>query len=141
KLGANVKLAIVNGERQEPQPNLVGECPGCEKPVVAKCGELWVWHWAHKGRRRCGPWRENETECHRAWKNRFPTEWQEIVHRADDGERHIADVKTEQGYVIEFQHSPIKLDERQAREDFYKKMLWIVDGTRRSTDKEKFLRA
>jgi len=141
KLGANVKFAVVNGERQEPQPNLVGECAGCERPVVAKCGELRVWHWAHKGRRLCDPWWENETEWHRAWKNRFPIEWQEIVHRADDGERHIADVKTEQGYVIEFQHSPLKLEERQVREGFYKKMLWIVDGTRRPKDREKFIDA
>src|SRR5690606_12234794 len=133
-----MKFALVNGQRREPQPNLVGKCPGCEKPVVAKCGELRVWHWAHKGCRSCDPWWENETEWHRAWKNQFPTEWQEIIHRADDGERHIADVRTEQGYVIEFQHSYIKPEERQSREDFYRKMLWIVDGTRRSRDKGKF---
>jgi hypothetical protein len=50
---------------------------------------------------------ENETEWHRAWKDQFPPEWQEIVHLAGDGERHIADVKTGDGWVIEFQHSYI----------------------------------
>jgi hypothetical protein len=48
-------------------------------------------------------------------------------------------VKTDQGSVIEFQHSHIKPEERQAREDFYKNMVWIVDGTRRLRDKNKFV--
>ena len=48
-----------------------------------------------KGRRFCDPWWENETEWHRAWKDQFPADWQEIVHHAEDGEKHIADVKTD----------------------------------------------
>lgn len=48
-------------------------------------------------------------------------------------------MKTDQGYIIEFQHSYIKPGERQAREDFYKKMVWVVDGTRRLRDKDKFI--
>ena len=48
-------------------------------------------------------------------------------------------MKTNQGYAIEFQHSPIKLEERQSREDFYKAMLWIVNGARQPNDKEKFI--
>lgn len=134
-----MKFAVANGQRQEPQPDLSGECPNCGRPVVAKCGEIKVWHWAHLGKRICDPWWENETEWHRSWKAHFPKEWQEFIQHADDGEKHIADVKTDQGYVIEFQHSHIKPEERQAREGFYKKMIWIVDGTRRSRDKEKFL--
>jgi hypothetical protein len=45
------------------------------------------------------------------------------------GERHIADVKTERGLVIEFQHSQMPVEELQAREAFYGSMIWIVDGT------------
>jgi len=22
-------------------------CPCCNKPVIAKCGEIKIWHWAH----------------------------------------------------------------------------------------------
>jgi len=66
----------------------------------------------------CDPWWE-ETTWHRDWKAMFPVEWQEVVHHAPNGERHIADVRTEHGFVLEFQHSPLEPVERQARESFY----------------------
>ena len=128
-----MKYAIVNGERSEARRGLAGECPACSSEMIAKCGEIYAHHWAHKGRRNCDAWWENETEWHRAWKNLFPTDWQEIVHRADDGEKHIADVQTEDGWTIEFQHSLIKPEERVSREEFYEKMIWVVDGKLRPT--------
>lgn len=134
-----MKYALLNDEIQEAQPGLAGKCKSCKSPTVAKCGKLKIWHWSHRGKRMCDPWWENETEWHRAWKGQFPKECQEFIQKAENGEKHIADVKVDQGYVIEFQHSHIKLDERQSREDFYKKMVWIVDGTRRSRDKDKFM--
>ena len=54
--------------------------------------------------------------------------------RADYGEKHVADVKTQSGRVIEFQHSSLKAEERAARESFYRKMIWVVDGRRRKRD-------
>lgn len=135
-----MKCALVNGQRQEALPNLSGECPACFHAMVAKCGEVRIWHWAHKGHRRCDPWWENETEWHRAWKNQFPADWQEIVHPTEEGERHIADVKTHDGWVIEFQHSNIRPDERRSREAFYQSLIWVVDGTRREKDAAQFLR-
>src|SRR5262245_29888544 len=105
--GSKMRFALVNGQRQEAQPGLSGQCPGCESPVRARCGVHRVWHWAHKGNRNCDPWWEPETEWHRNWKNQFPVSWQEFPQRAPDGELHRADVKTEAGCVIEFQHSPI----------------------------------
>ena len=133
-----MKFALVNGERREAEPSLMGECLGCGNPVVAKCGEVRIKHWAHKARARCDAWWETETEWHRAWKNQFPSEWQEVIHYAENGEKHIADVKTDQGWVIEFQHSHIKPDERGSREDFYGKLIWVVDGNRRVRDQKKF---
>ena len=126
-----MKFALINGERREAEPSRMGECPSCGNPVVAKCGEVRIKHWAHKARARCDAWWETETEWHRAWKNQFPSEWQEVIHYAENGEKHIADVKTDQGWVIEFQHSHIKPDERGSREDFYGKLIWVVDGNRR----------
>jgi hypothetical protein len=102
--------------------------------VIAKCGEHRVEHWAHRGARVCDPWWESETEWHRAWKNEFPVDWQEIIQTAQDGEKHVADVKTKTDMVIEFQHSFLKPEERAAREAFYKKMVWVVDGRRRKRD-------
>jgi hypothetical protein len=106
--------------------------------MVAKCGNVRVWHWAHLGRRTCDHWWETETEWHRAWKNQFPSECQEVIHWDESGEKHIADVRTEDGRVIEFQHSYLKVEERQAREAFYRPMYWVVDGLRRSRDRSQF---
>jgi hypothetical protein len=133
-----MKHALVDGQRREAKPNLSGKCLNCVSPMVSKCGERRVWHWAHRGERHCDRWWEPETDWHRTWKNKFPADWQEIIHRADNSEKHIADVKTAQGLIIEFQHSYIKPEERRSREAFYKSMLWIVNGLRRKRDKENF---
>jgi hypothetical protein len=134
-----MKFALVNSQRQEAESQLKGVCIGCGYPVVAKCGERRIHHWAHKGRVKCDPWWEKETAWHRSWKNQFPEDWQEIVHLADDGEKHVADVKTQDGWVIEFQHSYIAPEERRSRESFYKKLIWVVDGDRRARDKTRFM--
>lgn len=136
-----MKFAIVAGERREPESGVAGACPMCGRPMISKCGTVRVSHWAHKGKLQCDSWWEPETEWHRAWKGHFPIEWQEVVHFAPDGEKHIADVKTADGWVLEFQHSPLAAQERQARTDFYKRMLWIVDGTKRKRDIAQFNRA
>lgn len=130
-----MRFALVNQQKVEPQPKLHGLCPHCSGDVVSKCGRVKVWHWAHKSKIACDPWWENETEWHRAWKDNFPKEWQEIsAVDAKTGERHIADVKTPYGMTIEFQHSPMHLDELIAREAFYGDMIWIVDGLRGALD-------
>ncbi len=134
-----MKFALVNGQRQEAQPSLSGKCPACDQAMVARCGEKNVWHWAHKGRCTVDHWWENETEWHRAWKGLFPQSWQEVVHRSDSGEKHIADVKTDQGWVIEFQHSHIKPDERRSRDAFYSKLVWVVNGARLKRSRTQFI--
>ncbi|MFA5038617.1 MAG: competence protein CoiA family protein [Candidatus Omnitrophota bacterium] len=135
-----MKYALVNGQRQEAQPGLPGICPACKSPLVAKCGKVRVPYWSHRGKRNCDIWWENETEWHRNWKDKFPKDWQEVIHSAENGERHIADVKTDQGWVLEFQYSKINPDERKAREAFYKKLVWIIDGARRKRDKTQFFK-
>jgi len=47
-------------------------------------------------------------------------------------------VKTQGGYVLEFQHSYLNPEERHLRKAFYRKLVWIVDGERRPTDKLQF---
>jgi len=132
-----MKFALVNGERKEAQPNINGRCPCCNCPVIAKCGKVRIPHWAHRG--MCDSWWEGETDWHRLWKGHFPMEWQEVIHKAENNETHIADVKTDQGYVIEFQHSHLDDQERISRESFYQNMLWVVDGTRLKRDFPRFL--
>lgn len=136
-----MKFALVGSNRTEAQPDLAGECPCCGSITIARCGEVRAWHWAHRGRRSCDPWWENETLWHREWKNEFPAEWQEIVHRAEDGERHIGDVKTPDGWILEFQHSHIRPEERRTRESFYQSLIWVVDGFRRERDAAQFAKS
>jgi len=134
-----MKFAIVKGKKVEATPEVKGVCSNCESELIAKCGRVKVWHWAHKGSRSCDPWWESETKWHRAWKSCFPEEWQEVSDiDSVTGEKHIADVKTPFGLVIEFQHSPIKPEEQASREEFYKKMIWVVDGARAQTDQYYF---
>ncbi|MCV0370502.1 competence protein CoiA family protein [Filomicrobium sp.] len=136
-----MRYALVDGQREEARPGLVGICPRCEEPVIAKCGPLRVWHWSHRGKRTCDVWWEPETEWHLGWKNRFPQDWQEIVHHSNDGEKHIADVKTPLGLVMEFQHSFLDIQERNLREAFYRNIVWVVDGKRRKRDRKRFFDA
>ena len=132
-----MRFALLNDERIEATKGAKGVCPCCGTDLVAKCGEVYIHHWAHK--KKCDDyWWENETEWHRNWKNKFPKEWQEVIQYAESGEKHIADVKTSNGWVIEFQHSVIAREERDSRDYFYNKLIWIVDGTRRPTDVKQF---
>ncbi len=134
-----LKFALVNGQKAEPQPGLKGTCINCQGDTLAKCGKVKIWHWAHKSKLPCDPWWENETDWHRAWKNHFPIEWQENIHiDPTTGEKHIADIKTVRGLVIEFQHSAIQPTEIPSREAFYKNMAWVVDGTRLKKDYPRF---
>jgi competence protein CoiA len=134
-----MQLALVENVVREPEPGLKGFCRNCGELMVAKCGQYKLWHWAHKSKMHCDLWWEPETEWHREWKNRFPKEWHEVVlFDSVTNEKHIADVKTRRGLVIEFQHSPIKPDEMKARERFYDNMVWIVDGCRGELDAAHF---
>ena len=123
-----MEIALVDGVRKGPAPGLKGKCQMCGKPAQAKCGPIIRWHWAHSGR-HCDPWMQNEGPWHRAWKLLFPFEWQEVVAHDQAGEKHIADVKRPDGAVIEFQNSPMSLEEMFSRERFYgQQMIWIVNG-------------
>lgn len=104
-----MRLALVNGVRAEPKPGTRGECCLCGEEMVAKCGQFVRWHWAH------------------LWKNAFPLECQEVVPvDSQTQEKHIADVKTQAGFVVEIQHSPISTEEVQSRENFYQDLIRLV---------------
>lgn len=126
-----MRFAIVDDKRIEAQTGLKGFCPGCSQIVIAKCGRQRINHWAHVKTAICDDWWEPETEWHRSWKKEFPLEWQESFLRDEiSGEKHIADIRTNYDFVIEFQHSHIDPIEVHTREKFYKNMVWVVDGTR-----------
>ena len=88
-----------------------------------------IHHWAHYRPKGCDPWWENETPWHRDWKNLFPIECREVSHIADDGEIHRADIKTPTGIVIEVQHSTMTDAEMKSREQFYRNLVWVLNGS------------
>jgi competence protein CoiA len=135
-----MRYALAGSQRVEAYAGGRGMCCRCDGEVIAKCGVHRVAHWAHRGMRDCDTWAEKETDWHRAWKNNFPAECQEYIqHDGQSGEKHIADVRTPHGLVIEFQHSHLDPLERAARERFYGNMLWLVDGTRLQRDYPRFI--
>jgi len=97
-------------------------CELCKQELIAKCGEIKIWHWAHKSKIECDSWWEPENEWHINWKNEFPKEQQEItigIHRAD--------IKNSKG-VIELQNSSISPEDIFNREEFYRQMIWLING-------------
>nr|WP_068891932.1 competence protein [Pedobacter panaciterrae] len=70
-----------------------------------------------------------ETPWHRNWKMVFPTSFREVSFW--DGakeQQHRADIYTSCGTTIEFQNSPIGIEELESREAFYPKLIWVLNG-------------
>ena len=129
--------ALINGEKTAAIKNSSAICQICGNPVFARCGETNVDHWAHYEDESCDKWSEPETKWHKNWKDIFGKEHSEVVI-PKDGKKHIADVYTSKGVVIEFQNSPISTTVIDAREAFYgEKMLWVINSE--EIDKKNFL--
>jgi competence protein CoiA len=121
--------AILNDIKCAPTPKKRGACPYCHNEVYAKCGTHNIWHWAHVSEVACDPWSEGETDWHRCWKQYFPKECQEVIFSDPvTKEKHVADVKTLNETVIEFQNSSMSIETLETREAFYGKMFWIING-------------
>lgn len=116
--------ALKDGERAEAMPGCRGFCPGCGAAVVARCGEINVWHWAHEARAECDPWFEGESAWHLKWKRHALASNCEVVMGS-----HRADIVTATGHVIELQHSSLSPEQVRERERFYGNMTWIIDAT------------
>ena len=108
------------------EKNVEAYCPQCRGLVVAKMGEIMVHHWAHVSSASCDTWNKGETRWHLAWKSRFPKHC--IEQRVTRGDVwHVADVLLPDGIVIEFQHSPISPVDIAKREEFYQRVIWVLD--------------
>lgn len=121
-------FANINGIKSQASPKAKAVCIFCNESMIAKCGKVKTWHWAHKSIDACDSWYEPETEWHRNWKLVFGKEHCEII-LIKDGKKHIADIKTVNGWVIELQNSKLSIDTMEARESFYgDEMIWIING-------------
>lgn len=119
---------LPNNDHASPTPGETrAVCPLCLSPVIPKCGQIKIHHWAHV-RSECDAWSEPESAWHLGWKKRFPADQVEVAlppHRAD-----IATALR----VIELQHSAISPADIAAREEFYvtarpRGMIWLIDAT------------
>lgn len=115
-----------DGQQIKPTPNQSGYCPCCKSTVISKCGKTNIWHWAHESK-DCDPWYEPESEWHRSWKLTVPAEQTEVVIHKNN-KKHRADIRLRNGLVVELQHSSISAEEIEAREAFYRDMIWLFDA-------------
>ena len=131
------RYAIVDGRKTDIFDAASGDkglCPLCGEILVARIGPIRAPHWCHKNGRNCDQWYERKGAWHRFWQDKFPKECQEVP-RIKGEERHVADVFIkESGYVVECQYSSISPEKVMEREEFYGKMIWIVNGTRLKQD-------
>lgn len=115
------------GNKILPQKGINGNCFLCGESLVAKCGKVNVWHWAHKKNNECDDWYEPESEWHRSWKELLIKEVCEVKVG-----NHFADIKLNRkedlGLVIELQHSSISKEVIAEREKHYGHMFWLFDA-------------
>jgi hypothetical protein len=70
-----------------------------------------------------------ETPWHRNWKKAFPPSFREVSFVDETrAELHRADVHTPCGTTLEFQNSPICMEELKSREAFYPNLVWVLNG-------------
>ena len=135
------RYAIVDGAKidiVDAKKGIHGVCPLCGKELVPRKGDVRNWHWAHAAGRSCDDWYEPKGAWHRGWQDRFERSWQEVpVIKTMCGveKRHIADIKTTNGWTIEFQYSHLSNGGISERQAFYGEMVWVVAGMRLCTDK------
>lgn len=110
-----------NGNKILPEKHLKGHCPDCGDSVIAKCGEVNQWHWAHVVNAECKN-NKPETIWHKEWKLNFP---QECVE--EKIKNHRADVFIN-GVAIEFQASTIARPDIVSRNEVFKNVFWVLNA-------------
>ena len=121
-------LARHEGRLQRATPGGRGVCPHCDEPVMAKCGQIMVWHWSHYADYCSDTWAE-ESDWHLTWKDwALERGWQVEVPIVKNEKPHRADIVTPSGWIIELQHSPLSTTQIDERERFYGRMVWIWDA-------------
>ncbi len=113
--------AIKNGAKIAPK--ISGDravCPTCSEEVVAKCGAIMIHHWSHMANSICV--NSGETSWHLGWKSIVHPDLVEVVIG-----NHRADIITNNGSVLELQHSYISTEDILAREKEYQDVFWLLD--------------
>jgi hypothetical protein len=106
-------------------------CRCCENPLVPVQGNLRCHHFRHKkDTSTCVSVSKKMSDWHLNFQLEFKPEYREIPFRNEQGKiTNRADIYIKNlGLVIEFQHSPIKMEEIEKRKKVYGNLVWILDG-------------
>jgi len=129
-------------ERIRATKNAAAVCPECKESLIPKCGDIKIWHWAHKHESNCWYSAHPMTLFHLAWQDLALKQGYDVeVNFKDDSGKiiHRADILTKDNRIIEIQHSDISSKEMIQRSEFYKsKQLpvdWIIDDNKRYKEK------
>ncbi len=99
-------------------------CPECNEELIPKCGEINIWHWAHRPGSDCNYDPGEMCAWHIDWQDYFDAAHSEVRMNGL-----VADVLAYDGTVIEFQHSSINTETIRKREAGHKKIVWVFDAT------------
>ena len=99
-------------------------CPECGQPVLAKCGQVLVWHWAHHAGSAHCPHSGGETAWHLNWKAWAHDHGCQVEKAVVEGFR--ADIVTPSGGIVELQSKALDPEQVAAREFAYgQRLIWI----------------
>ena len=122
--------AILDGVKSPAIPDANGICPICKKEVFSRCGQVYVWHWAHRAHKGCisDSFVRPDSFFYVMWKKFFGAEKSEIlIHKK--GEVHIADIVSKDDLVIMLYDSRISKKIISNIEDFFgERMFWVIDA-------------
>lgn len=104
-------------------PGLRARCVDCDAVLIAKCGEINAWHWAHESGGDICTGSDGEGAWHRAWKKWAESKGAET--EVTNG-RHRADVVWPDGRIYELQSSYLAPSDIRKREECWGEALtWI----------------
>lgn len=122
--------ALVDGVLQRATAGARGLCPECKGDVYARIPDHAIRHWAHTPLpdgelRNCSRDSGEMSEWHRGW------QWErsDLSDIEVTRDEHRADLVNPAGIVVEFQHSSIPPEDVKEREAFWKRGVWVIDGT------------
>lgn len=103
------------------KPGARARCYDCPSILIAKCGEINKWHWAHPGDAICS--HDGEGAWHRAWKQWCANQGAAVESVSHP---HRADVKWPDGRIWELQRTYTDGATIRKREDHYGEQLtWV----------------
>jgi len=118
-----MRIALVDGVRRVPTPGAKGICTGCGEELVAKCGQVNAWHWAHLPASEC-PYKDDHSVWKNVWKGFFPDEQ---VERWINGVR-VDIVGKGNIYIMLCDTSPSPEEAEKMEDLFGDKLAWILNG-------------